>query len=197
MAARAPRERITVDLSGLGSALRAEARAHNLSVAMLARMTLAARLGPLSARYRDPEGQAPERIPRQTIKVTLRVRPGVASALAGRARACGISSGAYLSSLVEGTPAVPLAPDHQEAVAALNASTDRLATVLAELRQICRLMTSGDTKNRPPLDRLQSLADEVRLHLRAASGLASELKPCAMRAARVAFALDEAKRSSS
>ena len=69
----------------------------------------------------------------QPVKLTVRLRRGVAVRLATRARACGLSHGTYLATLIDGTPAPPLA-----VVAALNASTDQLAVVSADLNEVIR-----------------------------------------------------------
>jgi hypothetical protein len=126
---------MTVDLCGLAPALRAHAKARHLTVAQAARLAVAAVLepSPLGAQV-QPEGDA-DSAADQPVKLTIRLRRGIAARLTARARDCGLSHGAYLTTLIDATPAPPLAM-----VKALSSSTDQLAVVSADVNEVIRLL---------------------------------------------------------
>ena len=174
---------MSIDLRGLAPALKAHARARNLTVSDAARLAIAAALGtsPL-----DPEVEPthePDAGADQPVKVTVRLRRGVAVRLATRARACGLSHGTYLATLIDGTPAPPLA-----VVAALNASTDQLAAVSADLNEVVRLLRGQPLPSEEELDEFtRRIEGGVRSHLDLASRVVAELRPartCATRPTR-------------
>jgi hypothetical protein len=122
----ASRERVTIDLRGLGPALRAHANARNLAVAAVARQAIVAALESSPPVAEEEPAVEPGPTANATIKLTVRLRSRVAIRLATRARACGLSYGGYLATLIDGTSAPLLAADHQDAIVALAASTDRM-----------------------------------------------------------------------
>jgi hypothetical protein len=164
---------MTIDLRGLAPALKAHAKARHLTVSDAARLAVAAALGtsPL-----DPEaepGREAGQVSDQPIKLTIRLRRGVAGRLTARARACGLSHGAYLTTLIEGTPAPPL-----DAVAALNASTDQLAAVSADLNEVVRLLRGQPLPSEEELGEFtRRIEGGVRSHLDLASRVVAELRP--------------------
>jgi hypothetical protein len=85
---------MTIDLRGLAPALKAHAKARHLTVSDAARLAVAAALGtsPLDPEV-EPGGEAGQ-VSDQPIKLTIRLRRGVAARLTARARACGLSHGA-------------------------------------------------------------------------------------------------------
>jgi hypothetical protein len=108
------RERVTIDLRGLGPALRAHAKTNQLTVAAAARSLLAASLGESrSRRTTEPDGTCDMTA---SVKLTLRVRPSAARLLSERARA---ARQPYVGILLDGSPAPALAADQREAVRAL------------------------------------------------------------------------------
>lgn len=112
-----------------------------------------------------------------SVKVTLRVSPRIARDMATRARATGLSHGAYVSALID---AAPVAVDHRETVRALAASTDRLASVAADLNGFARLLRRGTSPSADHVDdAVSALVREVRTHLRVAARLVTDLKPIA------------------
>jgi hypothetical protein len=170
---RTPRERITIDLRGLATALKAHAKARHLTVSDAARLAVATALemSPLDPAV-GPSGE-PDAAADQSIKLTVRLRRGVAARLAARARACGLSHGTYLTTLIDGTPAPPLA-----VVAALNASTDQLAVVSADLNEVIRLFREQPMPSEEELDQLtQRIVEGVRRHLDLASRVVADLRP--------------------
>jgi hypothetical protein len=107
------------------------------------------------------------------VKLTMRLRRRVASRLTARARACGLSQCAYLTTLIDETPA-PLLAD----VTALRGSTDQLAVVSADLNELVRTIQRGALSSGPLIEGwLRPLVDEMRRHVDLASRLVVELRP--------------------
>jgi hypothetical protein len=126
--------------------------------------------GPESATEASGE---PDEAEGGTVKLTMRFRRGVATRLTTRARACGLSQCAYLTTLIDETPA-PLLAD----VTALRASTDQLAVVSADLNELVRTIRRGALSSGPLIeDWLRPLVDELRRHVDLASRLVVELRP--------------------
>ena len=164
---------MTIDLRGLAPALRAHAKARHLTVSDAARLAVAKALetSPLD---REIESSCePGAAADQSIKLTIRLRRGVATRLTTRARACGLSHGTYLTKLIDGTPAPSLA-----VVAALNASTDQLAVVSADLNEVIRLFRDQPLPSEKALDELtRRIVEGVRRHLDLASRVVADLRP--------------------
>jgi hypothetical protein len=171
--ARVPRERTTIDLCGLGPALKAHARARNLTVSEVARLAVAT---VLETSALEPENQAcgaPDATEGRPVKLSIRLRRGVAARLTTRARACGLSHGAYVTTLIDETPAPPLA-----VATALGMSTEQLAVVSADLNELIRTIGRGTVSSGLLVDdRMRALLDDVRRHLGLASRLMAELRP--------------------
>lgn len=175
-----PRDRITIDLAGLGPALRAHAQGRQLTVAAAARSALAAALQNSARLSTGDLGGELDPAANHAAKLTLRLRRGAADRLATRARAAGLSYGAYLATLLDDVPAPPLAPGHDLATAALGASTEQLAAVSADINELIRLIRRVGEPATPHFsDRLGTLAGDVRQHLVLASRLVVELQPAA------------------
>ena len=176
--ARRGRDRVTVDLRGLGGQLQACAAARGISSAALVRRSLAPLLHATPA-----EGDA-LRVgvvwadDGAVVKVTLRLPAAHAVLLARQARAADVSQGAYVADLLDGAPRGAVAPDHAQAIATLAGSTDRLAALSTDLNSFMRLLgrVPGSELARYRAG-LRTLADDVRQHLGAAAALVAELKP--------------------
>jgi len=167
------RERVSIDLRDLGPALRAYAEARHLTVADVARLAVAAVLESSSHGVDVHQNAEPVALDDKPVKVGVRLRGEVAARLSTRARACGLSHGAYLTTLIEEAPAPPL-----EVVTALRSSTDQLAVVSTDLNQLVRTLQRGASAPGPLVDAwLRPLVNEVRQHVGIASRLVSELRP--------------------
>lgn len=171
--AKAPRERTTVDLRGLAPALKAQAKARHLSVSDVARLAVAAALETSPIEPCAETGETQDATADRPVKVTVWFRRGVAARLKTRARACGLSHGSYLTTLIDGTTAPSLAM-----VAALSASTDQLAAISTDLEEIVRFLGRNP---RPPVEGLdafsQRIVDGVHRYLDLASRVVAELRP--------------------
>lgn len=171
------RDRITVDLRDLRSRLEARAVQQGTTSAVLVRRAVVLMLddgcperGDVVCPGRASSGQV--------AKVTLRMSPTHAATLARQARAADVAQGQYVCTLLDGAPAPPISADHSASVAALRASTDRVAAMSADLNAFLRLL------GRVPADQLEgyraglkSLAGDMRAHLAEASALIADLTP--------------------
>lgn len=107
----------------------------------------------------------------------MRLPVAHAVVLASRARVADVSQGMYVARLIDGAPAQPPAPDHTRAVAALMASTDRLAVLSADLNAFMRLLgRTSRSELEPYRASIRSLADDVRVHLASAATLVAALR---------------------
>lgn len=148
-----------------------------MAVSSFARLAVAKMLESSGIAVADTFDATPAIPAGPSVKVTLRVSPGIAHNLATRARATGLSHGAYVSTLIDGAP---VAVHHREAVRALAVSTDRLATTATDLNGFARLLRRGASLSADHVDAaVAAVVHEVRTHLRVAARLVADLKPMA------------------
>lgn len=174
--AAAMRDRVTIDLRGMGPQLQAQAAKRQMTAAELVRRAVTAMLddAPCEEGGSEPIDSASGT---PVVKVTLRLPVGHAVLLASRARVADVSQGKYVVRLIDGTPAQPRAPNHAQAVAALMASTDRLATLSADLNAFMRLLGRAPRSELEPYRAsIRSLAGDVRAHLASAAALVAALR---------------------
>lgn len=107
------------------------------------------------------------------VKLGFRIRRDLSVLLSTRAHECGLSQTAYIARLIADLPAPSLG-----LVVALGSSTDRLATVCADLNEMMRIIRCDSSSVGPLVEQLlKPLTSEVRDHLRLASRIVSELRP--------------------
>ena len=172
----AARDRVTIDLRGLGPRLQTQAARQQMTAAALVRRAVVAMLDDAPDPTNDsPSACTKDRTP--VIKVTLRLSVPHAVLLASRARRADVSQGSYVAGLIDGAPPPPQAPDHTRALAALMTSTDRLAVLSADLNAFQRLVGRVPTSELEPYRAsIKALNDDVRMHLAAASALVASLR---------------------
>src|SRR5438045_3328726 len=102
------RDRVGIDLRGIGDAVRAAARARQTTVAAFAREALAGAVGALSE---PATGRASDFHRSEIVKVTLRLQSLDAELLMLKSAALGLSYGAFVGRLIRGTPLPALAAD--------------------------------------------------------------------------------------
>lgn len=169
------RDRVTVDLRGMGPQLQTQAARRQMTAAALVRRAVKAMLDEQSC-SEDDSNSFDGASGTQTHKVTLRLPVFHALLLARRARRADVSQAMYVARLIDGTPAQPRAADHTQAVAALMASTDRLAALSADLNAFMRRLGGASSRELEPYrGSIHSLDDDVRAHLAAASALVASL----------------------
>jgi hypothetical protein len=163
--ARSSRERVTIDLRGIGEAVRAAAAGRGQTLAAYARAALVAAADSQPPAMQRLEPPAPR--PRAAIKLHLRMDDREAEVLVVRARLFGLSYGEYVGRLVVGTPLpAPLAQRAAER-AALQASTDHLAVLAREISEVLRLARAGTSAQevKQRIGHLHNLEADVRRHL--------------------------------
>jgi hypothetical protein len=167
------RDRVTVDLRGLAPAVKAHASARNMTLAAFAR---AAMVEALKHAEVDPFHMVQEDglDDGRPVKLTLSLPLRQASWLVEHARAAGLSYGTYLASVIDGTPAPGGLGD---AVRALTASTNQLAALSADLNDYVRLLRRLNFEEAEKYrQRVVSMFDEVRQHVRLNAALAAEVR---------------------
>jgi hypothetical protein len=178
----ASRDRVTVDLRGIGDAVRAAAAVRGMGVAQLVRRALVMSLdlgatAAVAPLVRGSDGQTPDPVPaRETAKLTLRLTRAHADALMLNAGALGLSYGDYVGRLVANTPLPQPVCERRADRAALLASNDRMAALSTDLVALVTLLRQAKVEQaRPYRDRLETADAEIRRHLDRASALIERL----------------------
>ena len=175
------RDRVTIDLRGIGEALRAAAAVRGMGVAQLVRralvMSLDLRAMAVATKERGSDGQTPVQVSsRETAKLTLRLTRAHADALMQNAGALGLSYGDYVGRLVAGNRLPQPLAERQADRAALLASNDRMAALSTDLVALVTLLRQAKVEQaRPYRDRLETADAEIRRHLDRASALIDRL----------------------
>ncbi|EFK95689.1 conserved hypothetical protein, partial [sediment metagenome] len=176
------RDRVTVDLRGVGERLRAQAAARRMTTAAFVRRAVVLQL---DGAVKPAESLVPAAAG-PVAKLTLRVSAAHAVALATRARQADTSQGAYVAGLLDGMPSPPVPPERADAIAALVASTDQLAALSTDINTILRLLRQANAPAAAPLrHRLNDLFTEVRQHLKQAADVFGTVIPAPRRRARL------------
>ena len=171
---RHPRERVTIDLRGIGPRLHSHAAARGKTTASVVRAAVVSMLDAEGAS--EEPGAGAERVDARTVKVTVRLGVWHAVRLAHCARKAGVSQGTYLAGLLDGVPPSPRPIDHGAAVAALADSTQKVAAMSADIHGFLRLMRNAKAGEAEKYRAtLMSLSKDVRLHLEIASRLMAGL----------------------
>jgi hypothetical protein len=166
------RDRVTVDLRGLGQAAKEQAAARKLTLAAFARMAIVEKLKPTTDQAEAPDVDYSDHRP--SVKLTLRLPMREASWLVQRARAAGLSYGTFLASVIDGAPCPG---SLAEAVRSLTESTNQMAGLSRDLNVLTRFLASAKLEEtRNCWRHLSVLLDEVRRHMRLTSALASEVR---------------------
>jgi hypothetical protein len=178
--ATASRQRVTVDLRGAADRLHAFAAARHMTTAAVVRMAIRQALD--GQVYADSSVTQPARtlIDRAAIKVTIRLAPEAATALATRARAADVSQANYVAGLLVGCPPPMRPSDHGDAVAALAKSTDALAGLRVDLNAFTRMMRMASANELAGQGAdLDAMSKQMLEHIAIASRLIIGLQPSA------------------
>jgi len=179
----ARRDRVTIDLRGIGDAVRAAVAVRGMGVAQLVRralvmsLDLRATAAVVVPTVRGSDGQTPGMVPtRDTAKLTLRLSRAYADALVLNAGALGLSYGDYVGRLVAGSRLPQPVAERQADRAALLASNDRMAVLSTDLVALVTLLRQAKVEQaRAHRDRLETADAEIRRHLDRASALIDRL----------------------
>ena len=169
------RDRVTIDLRGIGDAVRAAAACRDMGVAQLVRraVVMSLDLRATASVAVGSDGQTPGQA---MAKLTLRLPQHHADALILNAATLGLSYGEYVARLVDGSRLPQPLAERQADRAALLASNDRMATLSTDLVALVTLLRRSKVEQaRPYRDRLESADAEIRRHLDRASALIDRL----------------------
>lgn len=170
------RDRVSVDMRGLGDQLRRQAALHQTTPAAMVRRAVRQMLGgPITQASTAALVRRAGRT--RVVKVTLRLDATQAATLAARARAADLAQGDFVAELLDGIAPPPVSPHYETAVAALRASTDRLAALSTDLNAFVRLLGRASVAELELYrGSVTSLTKEVQQHLAAAAALIAELR---------------------
>lgn len=165
----APRDRVIIDLRGIGDAVRSAAVQRDVTVAHLARQALLSSMAVSEPTVVPPGSDSPTpSFP--ASKLTLRLPQPHADALIVNAAGLGLSYGEYVARLVNGTPLPRPAAERAADRAALLKSSDQLAALSADLNAFMRLLRSGDSAEVEKYrHRIKTVDADIRDHLDLAS----------------------------
>jgi len=167
------RDRVTIDLCGIGDAARAAAAARGATLAVLARQALVAAL-PADASTLLPRTET-HSCAGGTVKLSVRLSHDDSANLATQAALFGLSQARLIALLIRRAelpmPAASRALDR----AALRASTDQIAALSADLQQLTRLLRRGDSEAAAHYrERIEVVDADIRAHLDRASAFLAE-----------------------
>lgn len=173
--AGASRDRVTIDLRGIGDAVRSAAAARDLTIAAFARHALVEAIGPLPA-HLPSAALVGSSGPCRVAKLTIRLRESDAEVLVFNAAGLGLSYGEYVARLVNRTPLPMPAAERAVDRAALMASSDNLAVLSADLHAFIRLLrTAKSTEAEKYRRRIETVDADIRAHLDLASKLVAHV----------------------
>jgi hypothetical protein len=173
------RDRISVDLRGLKSALIERARAQGASPSNFVRAVLARVLEepiPSMSIGTARQGSFASRDVR--VRLSMRLDRREMEAIISAADRAGLSVGAYVAGLAAGIPALSNGITTAENLAALVASNAAMAALSRNLHHLTSLLGLGSIRAAQEYrDVLNSTAGEVRRHLAFASAVLADLRP--------------------
>ena len=170
----ASRDRVTIDLCGIGDALRTTSRARGTTVAVFARQALIASL-PNDAVALLPRAE-PSSDLSGAAKLSVRLSTADSAALATQATAAGLSRARLVALLVRGAKLPMPAAERRAELAALRASNDQLATIAADLSLVVRALSRPDLAALAPYrQRMLNLDTDIARHLQIAAALLARM----------------------
>lgn len=166
--ARRSRDRVTIDLCGIGDAARAAAHARDTTLSVFARQAVIAAL-PTEADGLLPRADLHGNLA-GTIKLSVRLSPDDSVVLASQARMRGVSQARLVALLIRGAPLPGRSVERDADRGALLASNDKLAALSGDLNGFIRLIRSASGEQAQALrDRLEAADGQIRAHLDRAS----------------------------
>ena len=166
--AQRSRDRVTIDLCGIGAAARAAAQARGTTLAVFARQALIAAL-PADATAHLAQ-TAPHGEHAGTVKLSVRLSADDSIDLATQAAVLGLSQARLIALLIRRTRLPMPVAERRADRAALRASADQLAALSADLHQFMRWLGRGPSEHAQRYrDRLEAVDTDIRRHLDRAS----------------------------
>lgn len=171
--ARRSRDRVTIDLCGIGDAARAAAQERDTTLAVFARQALIAALPSDASALRpqlEPRGEIGG-----TIKLSVRLSPDDSAVLAMQAALLGLSQARLIALLIRRAELPRRSIERDADRAALRASTEQLATLSVDLQQFMRLLRRGSAEGVARYAaRLQAVDVDLHAHLSRASAFLAD-----------------------
>ncbi len=173
------RDRISVDLHGLRSALVERARARRASVSVLVREAVERELGLIDGSKEPGSATLPAASWGPTVKLSIRLTSGEAERFDAGARRAGLSRSAFLAGLLADVPALSGGGSSRlDCLAALTASSAELSTLSRNINHLTALLRKGEVRPAQEYRRmLDTLGDDVREHLSLAASVLATLRP--------------------
>jgi hypothetical protein len=171
--ARRSRDRVTIDLCGIGDVARAVAQARDTTLAVFARQALIAALpSDISARLPQLEPRSELGSP---IKLSVRLTPDDSAVLATQAALLGLSQARLIALLIRRAELPRRSTERDADRAALRASTEQLATLSVDLQQFLRALRRGSSEGVARYaERLQAVDVDLRAHIGHASAFLAD-----------------------
>jgi len=165
-----PRDRVTIDLCGIGDAARAAARTRDVPLALFARQALIAAL-PGDSVAMLPRAE-PSFDPGGTIKLSVRLSAADSATLATQAAALGLSQARLVALLIRRAELPMPVAERRAELAALRTSNDQLAAIAADVSLFVRTLSRPGLAALAPLrQRMLSLDTDIARHLQVAAAL--------------------------
>jgi hypothetical protein len=157
----------------------AHAQSKRVSVSALVRDAVTRELG-LAQAALDQQTAAPagSASTATMVKLSIRLTSEEAERLAAGARAAGLSRGAYLAGLIADVPVLSAGASRADHLATLIASSAELSTLSRNIHHLTSLLREGNV--RPAMEyrgMLDTLAGDVRGHLKLAASVLADLRP--------------------
>jgi hypothetical protein len=168
------RDRMMIDLCGIGDAARAAVQTRGTTLAVFARQALVAALSREEAAVLPRAEPSPDAGGR--IKLSVRLSTEDSDRLAAQAGALGLSQARLVALLIRRTELpLPIAERRAE-LAALRASNDQLAAVAADVSLVVRMLSRSDLAALAPYrQRMLNLDADIGRHLQAAAAVLSRI----------------------
>jgi hypothetical protein len=166
--ARRSRDRVTIDLCGIGDAARAAAQARDTTLAVFARQALIAAL-PTTVGALLPRAEPRSEPGGTTIKLSVRLSPDDSALLATQAAMLGLSQAHLVALFIRRAELPRRAIERDADRATLRASTEQLATLSVDLQQLMRQLRRGSSEVERYRKRIESVDTDIRAHLERAS----------------------------
>jgi hypothetical protein len=168
------RDRVTINLCGIGDAARAAAQARVTPLAVLARQALIAALSGEEAAMPPSAEPSPDAGGR--IKLSVRLSAEDSDRLAAQAGALGLSQARLVALLIRRAELPLPAAERRAELAALRASNDQLAAVAADVSLVVRTLSRPDLAALAPFrQRMLNLDADIGHHLQAAAALLARI----------------------
>jgi hypothetical protein len=176
---------VTVQMPSMKDALTERAHAQRVSVSALVRQAIARELALVDCSSESAVAMDVRVSEAPMVKMSIRLTRGEAEQLRAGARRAGLSRGAFLMGLLADVPSLSAgAGSRLDCLVALTASNSELSTLARSINQLTALLRRGEVQAAKEYRQmLDTLAHDIRAHLRLAACVLAEVGPaCSLRA---------------